>query len=221
MTKLEKINKTKEFAQQRLYQESSGHDYEHTRRVWQNAVVIGSKEKNVDMFIVEMAALLHDVDDWKARKDVSDSKMVRKWLQDIEVAEKDIVHILTIIRDATYKGQQKRSFMKTKEGEVVQDADRLESIGAIGVVRSFLYGQNIGRKMYDPQIKPIQSMDFEKYQKISTGEIECTTVNHFYEKLLFVKDQMNTKTAQKLAAGRHKFLLSFLKQFIAEWEGKA
>ena len=137
------------------------------------------------------------------------------------MAEKDIVHILTIIRDATYKGQQKRSFMKTKEGEVVQDADRLESIGAIGVVRSFLYGQNIGRKMYDPQIKPIQSMDFEKYQKISTGEIECTTVNHFYEKLLFVKDQMNTKTAQKLAAGRHKFLLSFLKQFIAEWEGKA
>jgi uncharacterized protein len=210
------IEKTVEYVKKSLEGEGSGHDWWHTYRVWKMAIHIG-KIENADLFVVQLAALLHDIADWKFHSgDVRvGSKLAREWLKKLGVDENTVSHVCEIIEESSFKGAGVKFKMKTKEGKIVQDADRLDAIGAIGIARTFAYGENIKREMYNPNIKPIMHKTFEEYRN-SKG----TTINHFYEKLFLLKDLMNTKTAKKIAEGRHEFMKQFLDRFFKEWEGK-
>ena len=211
------INKTAEFVKSKLSGESSGHDWWHILRVWNSAKTIGKEEK-ADMFVVELAALLHDISDWKFNDGDEDvgAKVARKWLQSIEIDPKTIDHVCEIIATSSFKGAGVATSMKTLEGKVVQDADRLDAIGAIGIGRTFAYGGHKGREMYNPNIKPEFHTTAEQYKNHTTP-----TINHFYEKLLLLKDLMNTKTAKNISQKRHVFMEEFLKEFFQEWEGKS
>ncbi|WP_018477807.1 HD domain-containing protein [Pontibacter roseus] len=196
--------------------EGSGHDWWHIYRVWKNAQHIASKENGANLYTVELAALLHDIGDHKFHNgdETVGPRLVREWLESIEVEEETIQHICTIINDLSYKGAGTSSAMHTLEGRIVQDADRLDAIGAIGIARAFAYGGHKGRELHNPDISPVHHDSFESY-KSSTGP----TINHFYEKLLLLKDRLHTPTARAMAAGRHQFMEDFLKQFFTEWEG--
>ena len=211
------IKKTEEFVKNKLKGEGSGHDWWHIHRVHKNAIRI-AKEEDVDLFVVQLAALLHDIADWKFHSgDLSvGPKIARGYLESLNVDENTISHVCEIIKEASFKGAGVKLKMKTKEGMVVQDADRLDAIGAIGVARTFAYGGNKNRQIYDPNIKPEKHETAEQY--INS---EGTTINHFYEKLLLLKDLMNTETAKKIAEERHKFMEQFLERFYNEWESKA
>ena len=211
------INKTAEFVKSKLSGESSGHDWWHILRVWNSAKTIGKEEK-ADMFVVELAALLHDIADWKFNDGDEDvgAKVARKWLQSIEIDPKTIDHVCEIIATSSFKGAGVATSMKTLEGKVVQDADRLDAIGAIGIGRTFAYGGHKGREMYNPNIKPEFHTTAEQYKNDTTP-----TINHFYEKLLLLKDLMNTQTAISISQKRHAFMEEFLKEFFQEWEGKS
>jgi uncharacterized protein len=184
--------------------------------VWKNAVHIGKLEK-VDLFVVELAALLHDIADWKFHDGNEDigPQLARDWLESLFVDENVISHVCEIIQDISFKGAGVATNMKTTEGMVVQDADRLDAMGAIGISRAFAYGGSKGREMYNPDRKPEKHDSFEQY-KNSQG----TSINHFYEKLLLLKDLMNTKTATKIAKNRHTVMEAFLHEFFQEWEGR-
>ncbi|MCJ8166321.1 HD domain-containing protein [Pontibacter sp. E15-1] len=211
----ETIAATAAYVQELLTGEGSGHDWWHIYRVWNNAKHIAAHE-DVDLYIVELAALLHDIGDHKFHNgdDTVGPRMAREWLTKHEVNPEHITHICEIIKDLSYKGAGTSSAMKSLEGCVVQDADRLDAIGAIGIARTFAYGGHKNRELYNPTI-PTQLHDsFEAY-KASTAP----TINHFYEKLLLLKDRMHTKTANQLAEERHAYMENFLKQFYAEWEG--
>jgi uncharacterized protein len=210
------IKKTSEYVRHVMKGESSGHDWWHAYRVWQMARRIGKKEK-ADRLRVELAALLHDIADYKLHGgDVEiGPRKAEEWLRSLGVDQKIINHIKEIIRDASFKGSKVKSEMKTLEGKIVQDADRLDAIGAIGIARTFAYGGHKGAAIHDPRIKPIMYESFEEYKSNTPP-----TINHFYEKLLLLKDLMNTKTAKKIAEGRHKFMENYLSQFYKEWEGK-
>lgn len=209
------IRQTRSYVRKLLEGECSGHDWWHVYRVWKNAVYIGERE-NADLFVVQLAALLHDIADWKfhAGDDSVGPKMARKWLEKLQVDEGVISHVCEIMREMSFKGAGVKSRMKTKEGMVVQDADRLDAIGAIGIARAFAYGGHKGREIYNPDIKPERHETFEQYKK-GRG----TTINHFYEKLLLLKEMMNTKTARNMAGERHKFMEGFLREFFNEWKG--
>ncbi len=201
---------------QRLENEGSGHDWFHVERVWKMAKRIGKLEK-ADMFVVECAALLHDIADWKAHggDDTVGPRVAREVLESLFVDEEVISHVCDIIANLSFKGAKVKFKMKTLEGKVVQDTDRLDAIGAVGVARAFTYGGSKSQLMYNPAVKPVLHTTKEAYvQNIGT------TINHFYEKLLFLKKLMNTKAAKKIAEGRHEFMKKFLKQFFLEWEGK-
>lgn len=216
MSKAEIIEKTKEFIRNKLQGEGSGHDWWHIYRVWNNAKYIGKMER-VDMFVVELAALLHDIADWKFNKGSEDAgaKEARKWLELLEVEDNIISHVCEIVATSSFRGAGVKSKMRTLEGKVVQDSDRLDAIGAIGIGRTFAYGGHIGRGMYDPDIKPQRHETAEEYKKNNS-----TTINHFYEKLLLLKNLMSTESAKKIAAERHKYMEDFLKRFYNEWDGK-
>lgn len=210
------IQKTADHVREKMAGESSGHDWWHVYRVWRIAVRLGKKEK-ADLFIVELAALLHDIADWKFHGgDISAGpRAAREWLSCLNVDEESISCICDIVGGISYKGAGVKTDMKTKEGMVVQDADRLDAMGAIGIARAFAYGGSADREMYNPEIKAAPHQTFEQY-KNSKG----TTVNHFYEKLLLLKDRMNTETGRKMAEKRHKYMEQYLKRFYTEWEGK-
>ncbi len=211
----EVLKQTEEFVKEKLQGEGSGHDWWHVYRVWKTAVFIAKKEK-ADLLVVELAALLHDIADWKFHSDDSlGPKLARQWLEKLQVKEEVISHVCEIIQEVSFKGSGVKSQMRTKEGMVVQDADRLDAIGAIGIARTFAYGGHKGREIYNPNIKPEMHASFEQYKK-SQGPV----INHFYEKLLLLRDLMNTKTAKNLAEQRHKFMEEFLERFFKEWEGK-
>lgn len=216
MNNKEIIKKTKDFIRKKLQGEGSGHDWWHVFRVWNNVKHIGKYEK-VDMFIVELAALLHDISDWKFNKGDEDegAKQARKWLESLKVDSKIIDHVCQIIATSSFRGAKVKSQMKTLEGQVVQDADRLDAIGAIGIGRTFAYGGSTKREMYNPEIKPQLHETPDQYKNCNSP-----TINHFYEKLLLLKDLMNTKTAKKIAESRHKYMKQFLDRFHKEWEGK-
>ena len=165
-----------------------------------------------------MAALLHDIADWKFYGGDEDAgpKAAREWLEQQGVDEEIIVHVCEIIKHLSFKGAGVKSQMKTKEGMIVQDADKLDAIGAIGIARTFAYGGHANRALYDPDIKPEYHTSFEAY-KNNQGH----TINHFYEKLLLLKDLMNTQAAKKVAEDRHKYMEEFLNRFYAEWDGKS
>lgn len=216
MDKRKIIQKTADHIKGKLTGESSGHDWWHVYRVWSTAIHIGKKEK-ADMFIVELAALLHDIADWKFHGgDASaGSRAAREWLLSLGVDEGSISHVCDIIDGVSYKGAGVKTQMTTKEGMVVQDADRLDAMGAIGIARAFAYGGSANREMYSPGVKAEAHQTFEQY-KSSRG----TTVNHFYEKLLLLKDRMNTATGKRIAEKRHRYMEQYLKRFYKEWEGK-
>lgn len=217
MNNNEKINNMLEFVKSRLSGEATGHDFFHTYRVWKTAEFI-ALEEGADMFVVQMAALLHDIADWKFY-DGDESvapRIAEGRLREIDVNEETIAHVCDIIRHISFKGAGVKSGISTIEGKIVQDADRLDALGAVGIARAFAYGGSRGREIYNPDRKPVLHESFEEY-KNSRG----TTVNHFYEKLLLLKDLMNTETAKRMAEERHKYMEDFLKRFYEEWEGKA
>jgi uncharacterized protein len=200
-----------------MHGEGSGHDWWHVHRVWRMAVRIAATE-HADMLVVELASLLHDIADWKFRDgdDTAGGIVARQWLERFPVAEDTIVHICRIIDDLSFKGAGVSTHMHSREGDIVQDADRLDAIGAIGIARAFAYGGHAGQQLHDPALSPEYHTSFEAYKK-SRGP----TINHFYEKLLLLKDGMKTKTGQAIARERHEFMVSFLDRFRREWEGEA
>ena len=212
MDKAKAILNTADFVKGKLKKEGSGHDWFHIERVWNLARSI-SKEEDANGFVCEMAALLHDLIDDKITQDIqqSRSEMVQ-WLNDQEVNEFDIDHILHIIDHMSFSSGGKVS---TIEGKVVQDADRLDAIGAIGIARCFQYSGFKEQLIYDPEIQVREKLTKESYRNEPS-----TAINHFYEKLLKLKELMNTDTGKKLAEGRHEFMERYLEQFSFEWEGE-
>lgn len=210
------LKKTENHIRQKLSGEGSGHDWWHIHRVRNTALKLG-KEENADLFVVELAALLHDIADHKFHGGDEEigPATARKWLEELDAEESIIEHVCEIIRDVSFKGADVETPMKTIEGKVVQDADRLDALGAIGIARAFAYGGHKGRELHNPNIPPEKHDSFEQYKK-STGP----TLNHFYEKLFLLKDRMNTKSGRKLAEERHRFMEEFVEQFLAEWGGK-
>lgn len=211
------ILKTVKFVQDTLADAEGGHDWFHIERVWKNAQLIAKSEK-VDISVVELGALLHDIADAKFY-DGDESigpKKARAFLESQQVDEVIIEHIENIIKFISFKSSldTKGTKFTSKELEVVQDADRLDAIGAIGIARAFNYGGFKNRVLYDPSIAPHFDMDKETYKKS-----KAPTINHFYEKLLLLKDKMNTKTGKALAQKRHDFMKLYLNQFFEEWEG--
>lgn len=216
MTRDNIIKKTEEYVKNELSGEASGHDWWHIYRVWKNAKHIGKTEK-ADMFVVELAALLHDIADWKFNDgdENAGARKARTWLESLNVDNEAINHVCQIIATSSYKGAKVKSKMKTVEGMIVQDADRLDAIGAIGIARTFAFGGHMNRLIYDPSVKP-QLHDTAKAYKNNMS----STINHFYEKLLLLKDLMNTKSAKKIAESRHEFMEYYLKRFYKEWNGE-
>ncbi len=201
---------------QRLEGEGSGHDWWHVYRVWKMAQHIG-REENADIFVVELAALLHDIADWKFHggDDTVGPKVAHQILSEHGVSEDIINHVCEIISTMTFKGAGVKSEVKTLEGKVVQDSDRLDAVGAIGIARTFAYGGYKSRPMYNPEQKNgLLILPFPSARN------ESSTINHFYEKLLLLKDRMNTQTAKELAEGRHQFMKEYLDRFFREWEGE-
>jgi uncharacterized protein len=209
------IPRTAEFIRQRLKDDASGHDWWHIDRVRRNALFI-AKAEEADADLCELAALLHDVADWKFHggDDSAGPKAARAWLESQAVESSVIDRVCEIIAGVSYKGAGVVTAMSTLEGRCVQDADRLDALGAIGIARAFAFGGHFGRLLYDPDCPPVLHASFEAY-KSKSGP----TINHFYEKLLLLKDRMQTATGRKLAAERHRFLETYLQQFFAEWNG--
>ena len=217
MTNTEIIEKTKEYVKDRLEGEGSGHDWWHILRVYNNALDIAKKEGNCDIFTVELAALLHDIADWKFNDGNLDkgSEIAGIFLSGLNVDRKIIEHVSDIIKNISFKGANVKNTITTKEGMIVQDADRLDAIGAIGTGRAFAYGGFMKREMYNPDVPHEIHNTFEEY-KNKNG----STINHFYEKLLLLKDKMNTETGKKKAEKRHEFMCTFLDEFYSEWNGE-
>lgn len=207
------ILETEKYIQTCFEGEGSGHDWWHIHRVRNLALKISEKEKG-NKFIIEMAALLHDIDDWKLNHKTKVLK-AETWLKKVQAEKADIVKILEITEQVSFKGAGVATKATTIEAKIVQDADRLDAIGAIGIARTFTYGGNKGRLIYHPEIKPEIHNSFEDYKKTS-----APTINHFYEKLLLLKDRLNTKTAVEIAFTRHRFMEDFLIQFYNEWDAK-
>ena len=206
------INKTINFVKAELSNNESGHNWWHIYRVWRNALRIAETE-NVDFLIVELGALLHDIADPKFHdgdEDIAPEK-ARNFLRTLRLDDKIITHIENIINNVSFKGGNHKQIFKSPELDVIQDADRLDAIGAVGIARTFNYGGFKNREIYDPEIKPKLNMTKEEYHN-NKGH----TINHFYEKLLLLKDRMNTETGKKLAAQRHMFMEQFLEQFYSE-----
>jgi uncharacterized protein len=210
------IDNTILFVKQKLENAEAGHDWFHIERVYKNALLIAQDEV-CDIQIVKLGALLHDIADSKFNDgdETIGPKVARAFLESQKVSEEIIVHVLNIIENISFKGGNFEKKFKSIELEIVQDADRLDAIGAIGIARTFNYGGFKNRQLYNPEIAPKLNMSKEEYKKS-----EAPTINHFYEKLLLLKDKMNTKTGKQLAQERHKFMELFLSQFYAEWDGE-
>jgi uncharacterized protein len=210
------IQRTADHVQKLLAGEGSGHDWFHIERVRHTALRIG-REEGADLVVVELAALLHDVADWKFAGGDHEAgpRAACEWLTSLHVAADVIEHVCSIIAGLSFKGAGVATPMPTLEGQVVQDADRLDALGAIGIARAFAYGGHKGRALYDPETPSEPHASFEDYKK-GAGP----TINHFYEKLLLLKDRMNTPAAKRLASERHAFMERYLEQFFAEWKGQ-
>lgn len=210
------ILKTKEFVQSKLKTAETGHDWFHVERVWKNARLILENE-TANIMVVELAALLHDIADSKFHDGDEElgPRIARSFLSSLHLEETTIAHVCNIIKNMSFKASLGKIEFWSKELEIVQDADRLDAIGAIGIARAFNYGGYKNRSMYDPAIKPKENQSKEEYKNTT-----APTINHFYEKLLLLKDKMNTETGKRLAESRHQYMLDFLHQFFNEWEGK-
>lgn len=210
------ITKTIAFVKAELLGAEGGHDWFHTQRVYKTALAIAEQEK-ADLQTVALAALLHDIADSKFH-DGDESigpKKAEEFLLNQKLDSAAIDAVVNIIKHMSFKNSLEENTYDSLELHVVRDADRLDAIGAIGIARAFNYGGFKNRALYDPQITPKLNMSKEEYKKSA-----APTINHFYEKLLLLKDLMHTKTGRQMAAGRHEFMENFLSQFYAEWEGK-
>jgi len=216
MTTKALIDKTIVFVKDTLQNAEGGHDWFHTERVYKNSLLI-SKTEAVDTLIVSLGALLHDIADSKFYDgdETVGPNLAREFLFKQNVDSKVIEHVVKIIENISFKGGNTQQKFQSKELDVVQDADRLDAIGAIGVARTFNYGGFKNRSIYNPEITPKLNMTKAEYKSSN-----APTINHFYEKLLLLKDRMNTRSGKKLAENRHKFMELYLKQFFNEWEGK-
>lgn len=210
------INNTIAFVKQQLEGAEGGHDWFHIERVYKNSLLI-AKEEECDLTVVQLGALLHDIADSKFHggDESVGPKTARTFLESQNTSEEIIVHVINIIENISFKGGNFEKKFNSKELEIVQDADRLDALGAIGIARTFNYGGFKNRVLYNPDIQPNLNMNKEEYKKS-----DSPTLNHFYEKLLLLKDKMNTSTGLKIAEERHKFMEQFLSQFYAEWEGQ-
>ena len=213
---IEIIEKTTAFVKETLVNAEGGHDWFHIQRVYNNALLIAEGEQ-VNLLTVQLGALLHDIADSKFH-DGDESvgpRVARGFLKGLAVDQSIIDHVENIIKHISFKGGNEEQAFNSPELSVVQDADRLDAIGAIGIARCFNYGGFKNRGLYNPEIRPNLNMTKEEYKKSVTP-----TINHFYEKLLLLKDRMNTKTAKKIAMERHRYMEDFLDQFYAEWNGE-
>ncbi|GAA4309541.1 HD domain-containing protein [Pontixanthobacter gangjinensis] len=210
------IDKTIEFVKQSLENAEGGHDWFHIERVLKNSRLIAQGEE-ADLQIVELGALLHDIADSKFHNgdETIGPKVASDFLRSQEVSEEVIDHVVKIIENISFKGGNTDQKFTSPELDIVQDADRLDALGAIGIARTFNYGGYKGRALYDPEIKPNLKMTKEEYKAS-----KAPTINHFYEKLLLLKDRMNTQTGRRIAADRHAFMVHYLDQFYKEWEGE-
>ncbi|RNC92149.1 MAG: HD domain-containing protein [Allomuricauda sp.] len=213
------IDDTIAFVKETLQGAEGGHDWFHIQRVFNNTLLI-AKDEEVDVLVVSLGALLHDIADAKFHKgdESLGPKMATDFLNAMGVKGSVVQHVSNIIKHISFKNSlEKKSgtTFNSKELQVVQDADRLDAIGAIGIARAFHYGGFKNRELYNPDIQPNLDLTKAEYKKSS-----APTINHFYEKLLLLKDKMNTETGKKLAAQRHQFMLDYLEQFYGEWEGK-
>ncbi len=210
------IDKTILFVKEKLQNAEAGHDWFHMQRVYKNALLIADGEQ-CNLEVVKLGALLHDIADSKFH-DGDESvgpKVAREFLKSQNASEEIIVHVVNIIENISFKGGNFEKKFTSKELEIVQDADRLDALGAIGIARTFNYGGFKNRPLYNPDIAPNLNMSKEEYKNS-----ESPTLNHFYEKLLLLKDKMNTQTGKEIAEERHRFMELFLSQFYAEWEGE-
>ncbi len=210
------IDKTILFVKATLAQAEGGHDWFHIERVYKNALLIAESEK-CDMEIVQLGALLHDIADSKFYNgdESIGPKTARAFLESEKVEPTIIDHVIAIIENISFKGGKVERQFSSIELDIVQDADRLDAIGAIGIARTFNYGGFKNRALYNPEIAPNLTMTKDEYKNN-----EAPTINHFYEKLLLLKDKMNTQTGKQIAQDRHRYMEDFLEQFYAEWEGK-
>ena len=210
------IDKTIRFVKKTLAQAEGGHDWFHIERVYKNALLIAASE-NCDLEIVQLSALLHDIADSKFHDgdETIGPKTARTFLESENVVATTIDHVIAIIENISFKGGKVARKFSSIELDIVQDADRLDAIGAIGIARTFNYGGFKNRALYNPEIVPNLFMTKEEYKKN-----EAPTINHFYEKLLLLKDKMNTQTGKQIAQERHRYMEDFLEQFYAEWEGR-
>ncbi len=210
------IDNTILFVKKQLENAEGGHDWFHIERVYKNALLIAQGE-NCDLTVVKLGALLHDVADSKFHNgdETVGPKMARAFLESENTPEETIQHVINIIENISFKGGNFDRKFHSKELDIVQDADRLDAIGAIGIARAFNYGGFKNRTLHNPNIPVNLNMSKEEYKKT-----EAPTINHFYEKLLLLKDRMNTETGKKIALERHHYMEGFLAQFYAEWDGE-
>ena len=210
------IDSTIFFVKQQLEKAEGGHDWFHIERVYKNALLIAEGE-DCDLTVVKLAALLHDIADSKFHlgDETVGPKVARAFLEKEQIERSVISHVIAIIENISFKGGNFENPFRSKELAIVQDADRLDAIGAIGIARTFNYGGYKNRPLYNPAITPNLHMSKEEYK-----QSDSPTLNHFYEKLLLLKDKMNTPTGKKIAESRHRFMEHFLSQFYAEWDGE-
>ena len=216
MTTQNLISETIAYVKRELENAEGGHDWFHIERVYKNAALIANGE-NCDILIVQLGALLHDIADSKfhAGDETVGPKKARLFLESKNVPENTIAHVVNIIENISFKGGHETKKFSSLELDIVQDADRLDAIGAIGIARTFNYGGFKNRAIYNPEITPNLKMNKEEYKNSN-----APTINHFYEKLLLLKDKMNTKTGREIAAQRHEFMELFLNQFYSELNGE-
>ncbi|MGB5434993.1 MAG: HD domain-containing protein [Maribacter sp.] len=220
MKESEIIEKTIAFVKETLKEAEGGHDWFHIQRVYLNSEQIARGE-DADFLVVSLGALLHDIADAKFHHgdETIGPKMALEFLESTGVDQKTIAHVVAIIKNISFKNSLSKDGQPqfgSKELQIVQDADRLDAMGAIGIARAFHYGGFKNRELYNPDIAPNLNLTKEEYKKS-----KAPTLNHFYEKLLLLKDKMNTKTGKKMAEERHTYMLNFLKQFYKEWNGSS
>lgn len=216
MNKETLIQNTITFVKETLVGAEGGHDWFHVERVYKLAMRI-AKQEEVDQLVVSLGALLHDIADSKFHEgdETVGPKLAKDFLEKEQAPQTTISHVVKIIENISFKGGNEAQVFRSPELDVVQDADRLDAIGAIGIARTFNYGGHKNRPLYDPELKPDLQMTKEQY-KASISP----TINHFYEKLLLLKDRMNTQAGQKIATNRHEYMKDFLNRFYEEWDGK-
>ncbi len=210
------IEQTIIYVKGKLENAEKGHDWWHIERVYKNALTI-LKEEKADTLVAILAALLHDIADSKFHNgdETIGPRMAKEFMETQDISSETIHHVVQIIENMSFKNSFETKKFDSPELKIVQDADRLDAIGAIGIARAFTFGGFKNRELYNPNIPPVTFQDKESYKNSS-----APTINHFYEKLLLLKDKMNTPTAKKIAEERHQFMKLYLEQFYKEWEGK-